>query len=397
MMKNKLTLSLTLTLFLCLGTYETVFSKAGCFNSKCHDKSAFNNRVVHKPVAKKECNGCHSPHVARFKGLLQQSGSELCFSCHTDEQESFTRDVVHDPVRQGKCTACHDPHSTQRAGLIKGKLNEICFTCHNKIPRQFRFTHSPFKKGQCISCHTPHNAKTYQLLRTSGNTDDICFSCHKHQAIKNSHRNFPTEPKNCLSCHNPHGGNDKSLIRKVLHRPFKKGKKGCKECHINDKPVGTDTCLRCHKEIEKEFFKTHSHLTNRTGNNCTQCHSPHASDSTIMIKGRQDQLCKDCHNDTFIRHNDKLYIHPDVLMCNSCHDAHGSNEPAMLKGGGIDLCSGCHKEEGANTHPVGENVIDPRTGQILTCVSCHDPKGTNFKNQLKASGSEDLCKQCHKY
>jgi predicted CXXCH cytochrome family protein len=28
-------------------------------------------------------------------------------------------------------------------------------------------------------------------------------------------------------------------------------------------------------------------------------------------------------------------------------------------------------------------------------VSCHNPHGTNFKGQLKLSGQEDLCVQCH--
>jgi predicted CXXCH cytochrome family protein len=74
---------------------------------------------------------------------------------------------------------------------------------------------------------------------------------------------------------------------------------------------------------------------------------------------------------------------------------HGSNRRAMLKLDGNAICSQCHETQGKFSHPVGEKIRDPRTGQMMTCVSCHNPHGTSFRHQLIMSGQKDLCTQCH--
>jgi predicted CXXCH cytochrome family protein len=68
----------------------------------------------------------------------------------------------------------------------------------------------------------------------------------------------------------------------------------------------------------------------------------------------------------------------------------------MLKDGGNKTCSRCHETQGKFTHPIGEKVLDPRSGQMVACVSCHNPMGTDFRYNLKLSGTKDLCIQCHR-
>jgi predicted CXXCH cytochrome family protein len=75
---------------------------------------------------------------------------------------------------------------------------------------------------------------------------------------------------------------------------------------------------------------------------------------------------------------------------------HGSNHPAMFKGPINSVCIACHTTHETFTHPIGETVYDPRTGQMMTCSSCHTTKGTEHENHLKFAGTRDLCVQCHR-
>jgi predicted CXXCH cytochrome family protein len=59
-------------------------------------------------------------------------------------------------------------------------------------------------------------------------------------------------------------------------------------------------------------------------------------------------------------------------------------------------CAGCHKKHAEFTHPIGEKVYDPRTGQMMTCASCHITKGSEHEAHLRHDGHRDLCVQCHR-
>ncbi len=361
-----------------------------CF--KCHKARDFRQRVVHKPVSKGKCGTCHNPHVARFKGLLQQPVADLCSSCHKEKWLQPGADmVVHQPIRQGKCMSCHDPHTSSDRGLIKGKLADRCLECHKGLPKDFEYTHKPFAKGNCSSCHLPHTADNYRLLKKK--TNELCTGCHSKKKLAGKHKGYPTPLEACLTCHNPHGSKRKALVRDYLHEPFDKN--ACDKCHGKEAP-SAESCLSCHEDVKKETLSLHNHITDSGGNSCIQCHSPHAGDKPNLLKGRQVQICRSCHEDTFRRHQDKLYIHPKAPYCNECHNVHGSNQLAMLRGDGNMICDRCHETQGKFTHPVGDKVKDPRTGQSMTCISCHLPMGTDYKYQLILSGEKDLCIQCHR-
>ncbi len=366
---------------------------AVCF--KCHKKADFSAKIVHRPVAQGKCESCHNPHVARYKGLLQKPDGQLCESCHKKREwlgNGAGGRVIHEPVRQGQCLKCHDPHKSEVKGLVHGKLADRCFACHKDLPKKFEgSTHSPYAKGRCIVCHLPHVADNYQMLRTS--PDKLCLKCHQRKALNKAHKGYPVEIKDCLSCHNPHGSKRKYLIRNFLHEPFKKN--NCKVCHSGGQP-GTEVCLKCHKDISKKVLTLHNHFTSSTGNSCIICHSPHAGDTSGLLKGRQAQICRSCHEDTFKRDQDKIYRHPKVSHCGECHNVHGSNRLAMFRSEGSAVCERCHETQGKFTHPLGDKVRDPRTGQKMTCISCHKPMGTDYKYELLLSGEKDLCIQCHR-
>ena len=359
-----------------------------CF--KCHKQADFKKKVVHGPVKKGQCYDCHNPHVARYEKLLQRELSQLCYSCHEEMKGDEGSLLTHKPVRQGKCLACHDPHVSEVKGLLReSKPGESCFGCHEERNKTYKFSHRPFANGQCASCHKSHRSENPQLLKDK--PDQLCRSCHK-TGVQASHKGFPAKVRNCLSCHNPHGSSRAFLVRDVLHPPFEDG---CGKCH-GDGPVTTSKCLECHEEVSEDMAKTHSHLAGKAVNTCTKCHSPHAADTKSLLRNRQTQVCRECHQDTFAAYIDKAHSHPDTGSCGDCHAVHGSNYLAMLKNDGNKVCEACHASQGQFTHPVGEGVYDPRNSQEVTCVSCHYPHGTNFQFNLKEDGAKDLCIQCHR-
>ena len=388
---NKLQYMLIVMVMVLFGSVAYASAKNVCL--QCHEKSLLQKKFIHQPLSKGECTVCHNPHVAPHEGLLQMSVGKLCYSCHTEEAQSFSVGFVHDPVRRGQCSTCHDPHSSNYNNLLRGTMTDSCFECHTKLKRKYKTTHKPYAKGQCNSCHKSHQADNFQLLNDT--PEKLCRNCHTDAEVSGAHKNYPVKIRGCLSCHNPHGSKQKAMIRDIKHAPFSKN---CKECHKGSGgQVRQEVCLKCHKEIRDDLLTSHNHLTDSKGNSCINCHSPHAGDTKGLLKNKQTLVCRNCHNDTLRKHENTLFVHKATANnCDNCHAVHGGNQVAMLKGDGNQVCLPCHKSQGQFSHPVGEDVIDPRNNQMTTCVSCHNPHGTNYKGQLKLSGQEDLCFQCHR-
>ncbi len=364
-----------------------------CF--KCHKKAAFfSAKVVHPPVRSERCDRCHSPHVARYKGLLRMRPVKLCFSCHEKEKKGFSEGLVHMPVEQGLCLKCHAPHKSSSSRLLRASVSKTCSQCHEKLFEKKRYAHAPFKRGQCLRCHMPHNSKRPNLL-----VDDpkkLCVKCHNKRCPKLSSVkafiNVERGQVDCLSCHTPHASNQAALLREFIHDPVKKD---CSTCHSGSGP-SPDKCFKCHKEVRDQMNMTHSHFSSRVGISCTRCHSPHAGDDKNLLRGSEYQVCRNCHGGTYERYKMSRYKHPDIKICSGCHEPHGSKHLAMLKGNGTTMCVRCHESQGKFTHPIGEDVLDRRTGQEVTCVTCHNPMGTEFKFELVREGKKDLCIVCHR-
>jgi len=384
---NALLLSVCLFFFISTDAFAAI-----CF--QCHSKEAFSGKFKHAPVADGDCQECHNPHVSKYKGLLAKEKTELCYGCHDELKKTLqSGKIIHKPFAEGNCLACHDPHSSSKKGLIKQvKGTVVCFDCHEALKKKNKSEHRPFAEGNCQACHDPHAAGRIQLIIDE--PDQLCVSCHS-SVIEAAHKKLPYKVKKegCLTCHNPHGSDRPSLVRNILHPPYEEG---CGECHLDGSPVDEEKCLECHDEIGEKLNSIHGHQTSKSGNGCINCHSPHASDSEKMLRNRQSQVCRKCHSDTWAGFIDKPYKHPDNEVCSNCHGIHGSNQLALLKSDGNQTCNNCHEKQGTFTHPVGPGVLDPRNGQIMTCVTCHYPHGTIYKSNLKLSGSMELCIQCHK-
>lgn len=375
-------------LMLC-ATASVAWATKGCL--ECHDKALYKQgKTIHQPVAEEECESCHNPHVARYKALLPREGADFCYGCHAEQKRRFGQGSVHAPVAQGDCLSCHAAHVSSEQALLKQPVAEICLTCHQEIGKDITVVHQPFQAGNCTICHEPHNANNLQLLKDTA--ADLCRRCHPDPDALAGHQDFPVQVADCLSCHNPHGSTRPGLLRRNLHKPYSEG---CASCHNDKNLAEPDLCLSCHAQVATEMRAAHSHLLPGP-QTCTRCHSPHASDQQRLLRGPMAQLCQSCHGDTFRRVAQAKHQHPQNGQCVDCHQVHGSGRTAMLRADGNSLCSRCHESQGTFSHPVGSGVIDPRVNQDVTCLTCHNPMGTDYRYHLKLSGEKALCVQCHR-
>ncbi len=363
-----------------------------CF--KCHSRQEILKGKSHAPVAQGQCLRCHLPHVSRYPKLLTAKTPDLCYQCHQKLAGGLKEaPFVHAPVAKGSCGRCHEAHGSNFPGLLKGQTKELCLSCHGELKKKFPKPHAPFARGRCLSCHEAHYASDRVFLKRQG--APLCFSCHqdrKKLAAKHQVKNVAS--LDCLSCHDPHGGQGRGLLRAYKHQPYAKG--NCQSCH-RDLKEGPAMCFRCHEETRKDFYHQHNHLLGGYENNaCLICHSPHVGGNQALLRDKPRRLCQKCHAETAQQRAETLYVHPKWKDCLACHLAHGSDSPSMLNGDGNTACVRCHETQGKFTHPVGKEVRDPRNGQPITCVTCHNPMGTNFKYNLRLSGEASLCLECHK-
>ena len=150
-------------------------------------------------------------------------------------------------------------------------------------------------------------------------------------------------------------------------------------------------CLNCHQDMMGSY---NNHFI-QNDDDCQLCHLidysiPGHSISTIT----ENSICLACHVEQDVINTDKM--HKD-LICRDCHNPHGSVNQYMFNNNIVSLCSNdCHTtHELGYSHPVGDDYVDKRTGEELTCIStCHSlhhPKDTKL---LQYSGN-NVCSQCH--
>ena len=69
------------------------------------------------------CGNCHSTHFSKAKGLLAGDEKSVCLGCHGADglgvpplrnikKELEGKKVLHGPIQKNTCGGCHDPHGT---------------------------------------------------------------------------------------------------------------------------------------------------------------------------------------------------------------------------------------------------------------------------------------------
>jgi predicted CXXCH cytochrome family protein len=356
---------------------------------------------VHTAFSAGVCSDCHNPHASRHAALLKEDAGKLCLECHESKEFTGNPDTTHRPVKDGKCLVCHDPHASNNPDQLVKPMADLCKSCHTVIADWMKrqYIHAPVGAEDCMACHTPHGGGEKGLLVSA--IPGLCFNCHEQDnAFQKAHSGFQVANANCVTCHTPHASSLPSLLMPNQHAPFK-GKR-CDVCHITGggssfalKADSKTVCTQCHGAIKKIAEEPYAHNLN-TEKSCMNCHNPHASTEPQLLSGPQTVICLKCHfnsGEYAAMPREKVLTH-DGMDCTNCHQPHGSDSDHYLVDNDLELCFGCHEGAHKGSHPVGEDVIDPRTGKAVTCLSCHKLHGASFKPYLPLDPSMDLCIQC---
>jgi len=368
-----------------------------CFD--CHD--AQQSGKGHQHVEGVACVACHQPHSSPFAQLLNRP-DKLCTGCHDDVmQVSNDGDVpvfVHKPIEQG-CQECHKAHDPVAEPFLEVAQKDLCTGCHESVRNRKadKTQHAPFSKGECAECHATHVATERNMLKTAKAA--LCQSCHDLEAADMAarHGNIPLTGRACVSCHDPHSTKaaKSGLIHATKHPPYED--KDCSVCH-DEKGAAVATfatCVECH-DGQNGYVNVHN--ADRGGAEatsvgiCLDCHSPHAGNGKLLVRPSTMETCIQCHErDQFTRQ----YSHAALEDgCETCHNPH-DNDMTKLRGADAnELCAGCHDTENIHSHPVTGGK-DPRTGESLKCISCHEVHSANHEKLLKFDQKRDLCIQCH--
>jgi len=371
----------------------------------CHDlDGAFEARVLHAPVEEAQCSACHSPHASRFGSLLRERTVLLCSRCHGEMAAKTDRAQVHAPVADGACTECHAPHASEHAGLLREEGVALCSSCHGEIAEWLgrKTQHSPFRRGQCARCHDPH-ASDFPALAVDTQAA-ICGNCHPPSAkFRSDHGGFPVDQAECQQCHDPHASDRLGLFKPNLHAPFEDG--DCSVCHSGASGaepfqlVGSqaELCGDCHDEqVERSRAAPFPHIS-AGGGGCTACHNPHAGEGAALLQGSGTGVCLSCHDPGGAESGlEGRFSSHESLECAQCHDPHGGDRPLLLATDPIQLCNECHGHQHNISHPMGDEIRDPRGGRPLDCLSCHGIHHSTPAKYLHNDGKGELCVGCHK-
>ncbi len=231
----------------------------------------------------------------------------------------------------------------------------------------------------------------------------------------------------CLTCH---GADDELPANAILatphaiigdsSAPFGEGRHECETCHgpsaahMNrqedggypppDFVFGAETpvdemnavCLDCHQDSGRFHWPGSTH--DIEGVACTNCHSVHAADDTVLALETQSLVCFQCHQEQsaeFLRQSRHpvqaqtgAFSYTGMISCTDCHSSHGSAGAAMLIHNTVNqTCYECHAEKRGpflwEHQPVRED-----------CATCHAAHGSNYENLL-LSRQPWMCQQCH--
>jgi predicted CXXCH cytochrome family protein len=376
----------------------------------CHgDFEAVTRRAhVHTPVKAGQCTDCHNPHASAHGKLLAAGPNQVCTTCHSGMAPAGAKSV-HASVEAGECATCHDPHASDFRNVLVASGNDLCATCHQEVASAAAaaaFKHDPATKD-CATCHDPHaSTAATGLLRKA--EPELCLDCHRTDTpgFARKHQSYPVERAQCTSCHDPHGSANDGILWANVHAPV--SAEMCGECHapasspraLEARKPALELCADCHAgAVEAAMGSVRLHWPVAEGPACLNCHNPHASDQQGLLARPEGALCGSCHQDTVARQARSATKHPPIEdgSCGACHAPHASNGTFLLAASNeIDLCATCHDWQRHSSHPIGENVVDPRNPNLrLTCASCHRSHGSPHKALSLWDPKMELCVQCH--
>ncbi|MGE5471542.1 MAG: DmsE family decaheme c-type cytochrome [Bacteroidota bacterium] len=285
-----------------------------------------------------KCTGCHDEADDTKPTMLDLHPSVLSIA--------RTRHGVKGDPRTPTCTDCHgesDKHIGYK-GSDKPPKPDRWFSKNTDTPAADR-------NAACLTCHKGDKRTRWEGSQHAVN-DVACTTCHKVHAEHDKVREKKTQAEVCFTCHQ----SERAQTHKISTHPLAAGKMMCSDCHnlhgsagpkLLKKNTLNETCFMCHAEKRGPFLFEHRPAVE----DCSNCHMPHGSNLTPLLKSRPPFMCQECHDGT---HASATPVGPNVggfqaglsrtnpsgtaqfpstnnvgSACMNCHrQVHGSNSPA---------------------------------------------------------------------
>lgn len=328
----------------------------------CHiDKSGREGPVVHKPVETGDCTGCHNPHGASTRAMLNATSTPaLCATCHKDTMNGSHK---HGPAA-ADCTTCHKSHTSSHPHLLSMDSQSLCVSCHEDVGKNAKNAKHPHDpaKSDCLKCHTPHASNQAKVLKQP--VQELCASCHQKTVDSAAHAKHThgalTDGKACMNCHVAHGSEfDKQLSQDPIA--------SCLQCHAKPIEVSKERVVKGVPEIG--MANLHKHGAIEKGD-CSGCHTVHG--------GQLDRLLVANYNNSFYQ----PYTEQAYELCFKCH----SKELVM---GNTDDPQTRFRDGTRNLHAI--HVASDKNGRnCRSCHSIHASKFTQLINETVPFGSWQL-------
>ncbi len=283
------------------------------------------------------CVFCHTPHNSRPEAPLWNR--QLSGQTYSEYTSSTLQSVPGQPTGSSLlCLACHDgtvalgalvnppgPSNDLETTFLTGRAN-IGTDLTNDHPISFTYDDAlaaadqelaspagidlPLEGGQvqCTTCHDPHKGDIPPFLRKTTLNGDLCTTCHVRSGLTWDWNNAA----HAVSVATPSGA-DPWAERKPAWKGATVAENACFNCHTPhnaatpnrlQKNIEENTCFLCHdgsvaaSDIESELLKFSRHPVETTPNpshdatkvenpltmplhvECTDCHNPHAAESS---------------------------------------------------------------------------------------------------------------------
>lgn len=302
-----------------------------------------------------------------------------CLQCHTELIPDMSKTSVHNPFLTKDCTVCHTRHGSE---LIETRSSGVSQTWRRIttllewLPLRLILTANRAPSG-VVATGGQSGSATTTVTKVKGNTS------------------YLTRPETelCWTCHGDLGALKNDAYQ---HAPFANGYcTNCHDPHASDftallKQSPQDLCKTCHPMgAELSRMQTHPPAASWF---CTNCHDPHASQWKGILVMRQRDLCFECHP-TVAPLSLKAVQHSPFENddCTGCHEPHGADTKPLLVESQPSLCYRCHAGIQndflqPSHHPVGTVK--------LNCADCHDPHAADYAFLLTARDN-NFCYQCH--
>lgn len=176
------------------------------------------------------------------------------------------------------------------------------------------------------------------------------------------------------------------------------------------------SCTPCHQGLPSEngglsmtaeCWSCHTGIKNRPRvhavvgmNECASCHAWSAERGAITVPKGVPESCYDCHESKRSVVESSPFPHIVAGDCSQCHTPHSSTQPALLHRDVYQLCISCHESykehHPVSRHPVRFSTLRTGNQQEISCVSCHQPHGSENPKLLPVGGGRmAVCLNCH--